>query len=53
MKYKGTVCGQNFYAKELFMFYAQFKVDDLVKNQNCDGKVKSFKFKAREFRVIR
>jgi len=29
------------------------KVDDLVKSQNWDGKVKSSSFKARKFRVIR
>jgi len=28
-------------------------IDDFVKSQNCDGKVKSSKFKAREFCVIR
>jgi hypothetical protein len=29
------------------------KIDDFVKSQNWDGKVKSSKFKAREFCVIR
>jgi len=28
-------------------------LDELVKSQNWDGKVKSFKFKARESRVMR
>ena len=29
------------------------KITITKKSQNCDGKVKSSKFKAREFRVIR
>jgi len=32
---------------------AEFIIDELVKSQNWDGKVKSFKFKARESRVMR